>query len=187
MGHVGVVSISGSNVVSVVRHGSTWSTAAVVAPLSSLQFYTGTGRDNRIYASDSAGHATVVGWGNNQLTSLVAVDGDLTTNTWGRVTVISGQDQFPNYFYFAMSNTGAAIAFWSISPFDGSGNTFWRAATRTRAGVPWNAPATAGKSYNGGGTPDGVAINDAGQAVVVFHGLSSDFLTYILFTNTYQP
>ena len=187
VGDLGVVSIRAGNVVSVVRHGSTWTGAAVVAPLSSLEFYTGTGRDNRIYASDSSGHATIVSWGNPQLTNLVAVDGSLVTNTWGSVTTISGSDQFPGYFDFAMSSSGAAIAFYWVNPNDGSGNTIWRAATRPGAGKPWNAPSTAGVTFDAGGTPEGVAINSAGQAAVVFHGYSADFLTYILYTNTFKP
>jgi hypothetical protein len=188
VGDIGVAAISGTNVVSIVRHGTTWNkTPVVVALLSSLEFYTGTGRDNRVFASDSAGHATIVSWGNAQLSNLVAVDGNLTTNTWGQTTVISGPDQNPNYFYFTMSSSGASIAFWSITPFNGSGNTLWRAATRPGAGKAWNPVATAGTSFDGGGTPEGVAINSAGQAAVVFHGYSSDFLTFILYTNTYQP
>jgi len=126
-----------------------------------------------------------VSW-NTGLTSLVSVDGNLTTNTWGKVTTISGPDQDPNYFDFAMSETGTAIAFWSIQPI-GSSNTIWRAATRKGPGVAWNAPATVGTSFDGGGVPESVAVNASGQAVVVYHGYSSDFLTYIEYTNTYQP
>jgi hypothetical protein len=185
VGDLGLVSLSGGNVVSLVRHGTSWTAPAVIASASVLQFYTGTGRDNRIYGTDSAGHATIVGWGNPQLTNLVAIDGNLATNTWGKLTVISGPDQNPNYFDFAMSGTGTAIAFWSVA---GTGsNTTWRAATRSGPGVPWNAPATAGTSFDGGGVPEGVAINGAGRAAVVFHGYSSDFLTYIEYTSTYQP
>jgi len=170
VGDIGVAAISGTNVVSIVRHGTTWNkTPAVVAPLSSLEFYTGTGRDNRVFASDSTGHATIVSWGNAQLSNLVAVEGNLSNNTWGKTTVISGPDQNPNYFYFTMSSSGASIAFWSITPFNGSGNTLWRAATRPRAGQAWNPVATAGTSFDGGGTPESVAINSAGQAAVVFH------------------
>jgi hypothetical protein len=126
-------------------------------------------------------------WGNDQLTDLVAVDGNLTTNTWGNVAIISGKDQYPGYFDFTMSSSGTAIVFWWINPKNGGGNTIWRAATRPGAGMPWNAPATVGTTFDAGGTPEGVAINGAGQAAVVFHGYSSDFLTYILYTNTYQP
>jgi hypothetical protein len=185
VGDLGIISISAGNLVSLVRHGTFWTAPAVVAPTSSVGFYTGTGRDNRVYAGDYAGHATLVSW-NTALSSLVAVDGNLTTNTWGKVTTISGPDQFPNYFDFAMSETGTAIAFWSIDP-SGSGNTTWRAATRKGPGVAWNAPATVGTSLEGGGVPESAAVNGAGQAVVVFHGYSSDFLTYIEYTNTYQP
>jgi hypothetical protein len=186
VGDLGVISISGANLVSLVRHGgSVWTSPSVVASTSAVGFYTGTGRDNRVYASDFAGHATLVSW-NTALSSLVAVDGNLTNNTWGKVTTISGADQFPNYFDFAMSETGTAIAFWSISPVSG-GNTIWRAATRKGPGIAWNAPATVGTSFQGGGVPESVAVNGVGQAVVVYHGYSSDFLTYIEYTNSYQP
>ncbi len=181
---LGVICISGTNIVSLVRQGSVWTAPAVVASTSAVSFYTGTGRDNRVYASDINGHATLVSWGPG-LYTLVAVDGNLTTNTWGKMTTISGSDQSPNYFDFAMSSTGAAIAFWSIPGTNG--NTLWRAATRSGSGVPWNAPATAGTSFDGGGVPEGVAVDGAGQAAVVFHGYSSDYLTYIEYTNTYQP
>jgi hypothetical protein len=187
VGDLGVLSLSGGNLVSLVRHGSSWTGPAIVASTSTFQFYTGTGRDNRVFASDSAGHATVVGWGDIHLSTLAAVDGNLTTNTWGTAKTISGSDQFPGYFDFTMSSSGAAIAFYWVNPNDGSGNTIWRAATRAGAGKPWSSPATAGTSFDAGGTPEGVAINGAGQAVVVFHGYSSDFLTYIEYTNTYQP
>ena len=183
-GDLGLVALSGANIVSRVRHGSSWTSTAVVASTSAVGYYTGTGHDNRVYASDSAGHATLVSW-NTGLTSIVAVDGNLTTNTWGAVTPISGSDQFPNYFDYAKSSTGTAIVFWSIAGT--GGNTIWRAATRSGPGVAWNAPATAGTSYEGGGVPDSVAINGAGEAAVVFHGYSSDFLTFIQYTNTYHP
>jgi len=186
VGDLGLVSISGGNIVSLVRHGTSWTAPAVVASTSALTgLSSGSALQNRVYASDSAGHATVVGWGNAQLTDLVAVDGNLSTNTWGKPAVISGSDQFPNYFDFAMSSSGTAIAFWSV--VGNGGNTTWRAATRNGSGVPWNAPATAGTSFDGGGVPEGVAVNTAGQAAVVFHGYSSDFLTYIEYTNTYHP
>jgi len=185
VGDLGVVSLSGGNVVSVVSHGGSWTAPAVVASNSVVGFYSGTGRDNRIFKSDFSGHATYVSWSNPYLASLVAIDGNLSTNTWGKVTTISGADQSPNYFDFAMSESGTAIVFWSIAP-NGS-NTTWRAATRKGPTVGWNPPATVGTSFEGGGTPESVAVNAAGQAAVVFHGYSSDFLTYILYTNVYQP
>ena len=182
---LGVIALSGANIVSLVRHGSAWTAPAVVASTSAVSFYTGTGRDNRVFASDFNGHATLVSWGPG-LFSLVAVDGNLTTNTWGKVTTISGSDQNPGYFDYAMSESGTAIVFWWISAGTG-GTTTWRAATRSGPGVAWNAPATVGTSFDAGGNPESVAVNSAGQAAVVFHGYSSDFLTYIEYTNTYQP
>jgi len=184
LGDLGAVSIVSGNLVSLARNAGAWTTA-VIAPLTTLGYYTGTGHDNRVYASDASGHATFVGW-DPGLTNLLAVDGNLATNSWSTPNVISGSDQDPGYFYFTMSSSGAAIAFWPILPISG-GETTWRAATRPASGKPWNAPTTAGTSYEGGGNPDSVAINAAGQAAVVFHGYSSDFLAYILYTNTYRP
>jgi hypothetical protein len=187
MADLGLIALQAGNVVSKVRHGSAWSSTVIVVSDSGFQFYTGTGRDNRIYFSDTAGHATLVGWGDIHLETLAAIDGNLTTNTWGSPTTISGSDQFPGYFDFAMSSSGAAIAFYPLLNFDGAGNTEWRAATRAGAGKSWNAPATTGKSFEGSGTPDGIAVDSAGQAAVLFHGYSSDYLTNILYTNTYKP
>ena len=185
LGDWGVISVSGSNLVSRVRHGSLWSAPAVVASTSAVGFYTGTGRDNRVYASDSSGHATLVSW-NTGLTSLVAVDGNLATNTWGAVTKISGSDQNPGYFAYAMSSTGTAVAFWPVIPLNG-GNTLWRATTRSGPGVAWSAPVTVGTSFQGGGVPESATVNGAGQAAVVFHGYSADYLTYIEYSSFFQP
>jgi hypothetical protein len=186
LGDLGVLSLRNGFIVSVVRHGGAWGGPVNVVSTTTFQYYAGTGRDNRTFASDSAGHATIVGWGNPQLNNLAAIDGNLTTNTWGSATIISGSDQQPGYFDFAMSSSGAAIAFYPVLPVSGS-TTTWRAITRPGAGKPWNAPATAGTSFDAGGTPDGIAVNAAGQAAVVFHGYASDFTTNILFTNTYKP
>jgi len=186
VGDLGVIALQAGNVVSKVRHGSAWSSTAIVVSASGFQFYTGTGRDNRIFYSDSAGHATLVGWGDIHLQTLAGIDGNLTNNTWGAPATITGADQFPNYFDFAESSSGASIVFYSLVDLTGTGNTVWRAVTRA-GGKPWNAPATAGHSFEGGGTPPGVAINAAGQAAVVFQGLTSNYLTNVLYTNTYKP
>jgi hypothetical protein len=186
LGNLGLIALRAGNVVSVVRHGSTtWSSVVTVVSTSGFQFYSGTGRDNRIFASDSSGHATLVGWGDIHLSTLAAIDGNLTNNTWGAPATISGSDPDPGYFDFAMSSSGAAIVFYPL-PLQTS-NTPWRAITRGGPGQPWNAPATAGTTFDAGGNPDGVAINAAGQAAVVFHGYTSDFTTQILYTNTYKP
>ena len=185
VGDLGLIALQAGNVVSVVRHGSTWRSVVTVVSDSTFQFYTGTGRDNRIFGSDSAGHATLVGWGDIHLQTLAAIDGNLTTNTWGAPATISGSDQFPGYFDFAMSSSGAAIVFYPLTLQ--TGNTPWHAITRPGAGKPWNAPATAGTSFDAGGTPESVVINAAGQAAVVFHGESSDYTTQLLYTNTYKP
>jgi len=184
-GDLGVASIQNGNIVSVVRHNGTWGSAAVVAPLTSLG-YSASNTDNRIFHSDSSGHATIVGFGNQQVTNIAAVDGNLATNTWGTPAIISGADQYPNYFDFAESSSGTAIVFYALVNLSGS-TTTWRAITRKGAGQAWNGPATAGTSFDAGGQPDSAAVNSAGRAAVVFHGYSSDFLNNILYTNTFQP
>ena len=40
--------------------------------------------------------------------AVVAIDGNLATNTWGSPSTISGSDQYPGYFDFQMSSSGAA-------------------------------------------------------------------------------
>src|ERR1700690_733 len=175
LGDLGAIGLQGGNIVSIVRHGSVWSGPAVIASDTAVLFNTGTGRDNRTFHCDVNGHATLVSWGPG-LYTLVAVDGNLTTNTWGKVTTISGSDQNPGYFHYAMSSSGASIVFWWTMDFTTS-TTTWRAATRSGPGVAWNAPATVGTSFDAGGTPESVAINSAGEAAVIFHGYSSDFLT----------
>jgi hypothetical protein len=184
VGDLGVLSIRAGYIVSVVRHGTTWSAPVNVVSTSTFQYYTGTGRDNRIFASDSAGHATIVGWGNPQLSNLAEIDGNLTTNTWGSATTISGSDQQPGYFDFAMSSSGAAIAFYPLLLQNGT--TTWRAITRPGAGKPWNEAATAGSAFEGGGNADGVAVDSAGPDAVVFHD-TVRLHTNILYTNTYKP
>jgi hypothetical protein len=184
-GNLGVIALQAGNVVSIVRHSGSWSSIVIVTSASSFQFYTGTGHENRIYYSDTAGHATLVGWGDIHLQTLAAIDGNLGSNSWGSPATISGGDQFPGYFDFAMSSTGAAIVFYPLP--NQTSPTPWRAITRPGAGQSWNAPATAGTSFDAGGNPDGVSINAAGQAAVVFHGESSDFTYNILYTNTYKP
>src|ERR1700690_738252 len=171
---LGAIGLQGGNIVSIVTHGSVWSGPAGIASDTAVLFNTGTGRDNRTFHCDVNGHATLVSWGPGPYT-LEAVAGNLPTHTWGKVTTISGSDQNPGYFHYAMSSSGAAIVFWWT--IDLNDNTTWRAATRSGPGVAWNAPATAGTSYDAGGQPESVAINSAGQAAVIFHGYSPDFLT----------
>jgi hypothetical protein len=128
VGDLGVISEQNGNVVSTVRHGTTWAGTVVVITNPGMGFNTGTGHDNRIFGSDSTGHATLVGWTDDHLIALGAIDGNLTTNTWGAMTTISGADQSPGYFDFAMSSSGAAIVFYPL--LLQSGTTEWRAITR---------------------------------------------------------
>jgi len=185
LGDIGLLSLSGGNVVSLVNHGgANWGSPVIVASNSVIGFYPGAGYDNRSYKADLAGHAIFAGFGSS---NLLAVDGNLTNNTWGTPTNISGSDQSPGYFDLAMSSLGSAIVVWEDTA-PGNGSTYlWRAATRKGPTAAWDAPHTAGQGFAFVGPPDGVAINDAGQAVITFGGYTSDYLTRILYSNVYQP
>jgi len=187
-GNLGVISLSAGNVVSLVRHhNGVWTSPVIVASGSSLgldmSHQPNEPADNRCFASDAVGHATVVGWGNVQATNLVAVDGNLQTNTWSAIKVITGSDQFPNYFRLAVSSAGQAVVAY---PLVLDSNTI-RAVVRPGAGQPWGAPATVGSANDAGGLPITLTINSAGQAAIAFTAYTSDFTSFINYVNTYQP
>lgn len=187
-GNLGVVSINGGHVVSLVRHHTgAWTSPAVVASTSALgmdlSHTPNEPADNRSFGSDAAGHATVVGWGNVQLTNLVAVDGNLQTNTWGAVNVITRSDQQPNYFRLAVSSAGQAIVAY---PLVLDQNTI-RAVVRPGPGLAWGAPATVGTGNDVSALGITVGINSAGQAAVAFSAYTSDFTSFINYVNTFKP
>ena len=187
-GNIGMIALNGGNVVSLVRHSNhVWTSSVVVASTSSLgldlSHQPNEPADNRCFASDSAGDATVVGWGNVQNTNLVAVNGNLQTNTWGAVTVITGSDQDPNYYRLAVSSAGQAIVAY---PLVLDQNTT-RAVVRPAPTSAWGAPATVGVANDSSGLPITVAINSSGQAAVAFSAYTSDFTSFINYVNTYIP
>jgi hypothetical protein len=184
LGNLGLATTSSGNVVSLVRHAGTWSGAVTLAPLTSIGF-SATTTYNRIFGCDTGGHATFVGW-NSTLSCIMAVDGNLATNTWGGVTCVSGSDPLMYYFDFGMSKGGPEIMFWSTDDVN-TGNAIWSAIVRPSATAPWPAPLTVGTTFEGGGQPDNVAINARGEAAVLFHGTTSDYLKNVLYTNTYHP
>jgi hypothetical protein len=186
--NIGVISINGGNVVSLVRHSNgAWTSPVTVASASSLlldlSHQPNEPADNRCFGSDAAGHATVVGWGNNQSTNLVAVSGNLQTNTWGALSVITGSDQFPNYFRLAVSSAGQAIVAY---PLQLDQNTV-RAVVRPGPTSAWGAPATVGVANDISALPITVAINGSGQAAVAFSAYTSDFTSFINYVNTFVP
>ena len=186
--NIGLISINGGNVVSLVRHSNgVWTSPVTVAPTSSLgldlSHQPNEPADNRCFGSDAAGDATVVGWGNNQSTNLVAVNGNLQTNTWGAVNMITGSDQFPNYFRLAVSSAGQAIVAY---PLQLDQNTI-RAVVRPGPGSAWGAPATVGSANDVSALALTVAINSSGQAAVAFSAYTSDFTSFINYVNTYVP
>jgi hypothetical protein len=184
LGNLGLATTSSGNVASLVRHAGTWTGAVTVAPLTSIGFSAQT-TYNRIFGCDTNGHATFVGW-NSTLSCIMAVDGNLVTNTWGAVACVSGSDPLMYYFDFGMSKGGPEIMFWSTDDVN-TGNAIWSAIVRPSATAAWPAPLTLGTTFEGGGQPDNVAINAQGEAAVLFHGLTSDYLKNVLYTNTYHP
>jgi hypothetical protein len=184
LGDLGLATTSSGNIVSLVRHAGTWSSAVTVAPLTSIGF-SNTTLYNRIFGCDTNGHATFVGW-NSTLSCIMAVDGNLVTNTWGSVACVSGADPLMYYFDFGMSKGGPEIMFWSTDDIN-TGNAIWSAIVRPSASAPWPAPLDVGTTFEGGGQPDSVAVNAQGEAAVLFHGQTSDFLKQVFYTNTYHP
>lgn len=186
--NIGLISMNGGNVVSLVRHSNgVWTSPVTVASTASLlldlSHQPNEPADNRCFASDSAGDATIVGWGNNQSTDLVAVNGNLQTNTWRASSVITGSDQFPNYYRLAVSSAGQAIVAY---PLQLDQNTT-RAVVRPGPSSAWGAPATVGVANDSNGLPITVTINSSGQAAVAFTGYTSDFTSFINYVNTYVP
>jgi hypothetical protein len=186
--NIGLISINGGNVVSLVRHSSgAWTSAVTVASASSLlldlSHQPNEPADNRCFGSDAAGHATVVGWGNNQSTNLVAVNGNLQTNTWGASSVITGSDQFPNYYRLAVSSAGQAVVAYALQLDQ---NTI-RAEVRPGSTSAWGAPATVGSGNDVSALAITVGINSSGQAAVAFSAYTSDFTSFINYVNTFVP
>jgi hypothetical protein len=186
--NIGLISISAGNVVSLVRHSNgVWTSPVTIASTSSLgldlSHTPNEPADNRTFACDAAGHATVVGWGNVQNSNLVAVDGNLQTNTWGAVTVISGSDQNPGYFRLAVSSAGPAIVAYPLT----LSSNITRAVVRPGPTSAWGAPATVGNANDSAALPLTVAINNAGQAAVAFSAYTADFTSFINYVNTYVP
>ena len=186
--NIGVISISGGNVVSLVRHSNgVWTSPVTVASTSALGIITSHApnepNDNRNYRSDSAGHAMLVGFGNVQNSNLAEVDGNLGTNTWGAVTVITGSDQNPGNYRLAVSSAGQAIVAYplTLSP------NITRAVVRPGPTSAWGAPATVGNANDSAALPLTVAINSSGQAAVAFSAYTSDFTSFIDYVNTYIP
>jgi len=186
--NIGVISISGSNVVSLVRHSNgVWTSPVTVASTSALgldlSHTPNEPADNRSFACDAAGDATVVGWGNVQDTNLVAVNGNLQTNTWGAVNVITGSDPYPGYFRLAVSSAGQAIVAYPLT----LSTNITRAVVRPGPTSAWGAPATVGNANDSEALPITVAINSSGQAAVAFSAYTSDFTSFINYVNTYVP
>ena len=173
---------------SLVRHSSgVWTSPVTVASSSSLlldlSHQPNEPADNRCFGSDSAGDATVVGWGNNQTTNLVAVSGNLQTNTWGAVKVIAGSDQSPNYYRLAVSSAGQAIVAYALQLDQ---NTI-RGIVRPGPTSAWGSPATVGTGNDVSALAITVGINSAGPAAVAFSAYTSDFTSFINYVNTFVP
>ena len=97
--------------------------------------------------------------------------------------MITGSDQFPNYFRLAVSSAGQAIVAY---PLQLDQNTT-RAVVRPGPTSSWGAPATVGVANDSSGLPITVAINSSGQAAVAFSAYTSDFTSFINYVNTYVP
>src|SRR5882762_739027 len=61
-GDLGLATTSGGNLVSLVRHDTSWTGPVVIASSSAITFSSGVITQNRVFVSGSAGHATFVGF-----------------------------------------------------------------------------------------------------------------------------
>ncbi len=151
------------SMVSIVQAGpgARWSRPATV--------FTSKGFKEPGFSSDATGNATVAwldfnGPGPEQV---YAVTGSIVTNTWNTPVGVSGTDTSLNRLVFASSSSGAAVLSWTGA--DPNTNIFSiRASARPSTLSPWTAPQSISPSNVQLGAPEAAAVNDAGNATVIF-------------------
>lgn len=128
-------------------------------------------------ASDATGQVTflyeVIGFGTSQA---AAVNTTISSNTWSSPVVVSGSDTSVGSVFFAVAPSGAAVAVWLQStPATIGRSDEIHAATRASATAAWSSPLTVVTTSGPGNSslgidPEGVGVNSAGDAVVVYAG-----------------
>jgi hypothetical protein len=155
--------------------GGAWSTFNIVAAPQGLAITTG-------LASDDAGQVMLVyefiGFSTSQV---FAVNGSIGNNAWSPPAVISGGDTNVGQIYFAISPGGAAAAIWLNS----SGTAAVRAIVRATGTGTWSSPVTVSVPGNEI-SPEAVAVNSSGSAIVVYSGYDANNVHTEYATN-YRP
>jgi hypothetical protein len=148
-------------------------TAAAVAFTDYVQNYLGLAPEMRL---DGSGHATVVLGvlglpSNNNLPggnySIAAVEGDVASNSWSPLQVISGADDAGG-FVFELNSAGVAVVAYQNNYYVQLPPSV-RAVARTASGATWSAPVTIDNSFPTY-APIVADINPSGQAVIGYTG-----------------
>jgi hypothetical protein len=132
-------------------------------------------------ASDAAGHVTFLYEviANNNTSQVQAVNSSTSSNTWSSPVVVSGSDTGAAEVFLALAPSGTAVAVWlqHTSATIGRADEI-HAATRSSATAAWSSPLTVVTTSGLGNSslgldPEGVGVNSAGDAVVVYAGNDS--------------
>lgn len=133
-------------------------------------------------ASDDSGQVMLVYESINYPTSQAfSINGSIADNTWSPPVVVSGTDTSVGQVSFSQAPNGASVAVWLSS----SGTPAILAATRATSTADWSAPV----SISGPGSyisPEAVAVEASGNAVVIYSGYDAAFVHTEYATN-YKP
>lgn len=121
-------------------------------------------------ASDNAGNVTMVyefiGFSTSQA---LAVSGSISSNTWSPPMILSGGEGSLGQIYFALAQSGAALAVWVT----GSATPQVKAVVRATATGTWGSPITVSRPGDTEIGPEAAAVNSAGNAIVIYSGYNA--------------
>lgn len=103
---------------------------------------------------------------------VMAKVGSLVTGLWAPAVSVSRDDLSVGQAVLGGSASGAAVLAWTSGDANFSNNVV-RVAVRASATAPWRRPRTVSAAEDKQPVPEAVAVNPAGQAVVVFSSLDS--------------
>lgn len=186
--HLGFVAVDAAGHAGMLMGASTTNFTAVSQPArgqawtAPVPVYAGTNPYAIAFGADTAGNATFV---LEELTAstVVAVGGNIVSNTWSPAAVISGKDPSPNQIIVGTGANGAAVVVWAAGNPSYSNNAI-RAAVRAAPAAAWSAPVTLGKTSLGG--PESVAVSANGAAIVTYASFTTG-LKHTEYAANYKP
>jgi hypothetical protein len=164
------------------RYGARWGNAATAYTASSSALLSGANITNN-------GKITVAALDLGATeTTVVTVDGNVTTNTWNPATYLSSPSGDPSGVVavasFGGNTNGAAAVEW------GDGDGTMRAAARPSIAVPWgatqtiNGPVPCGNLGPTCSGPLAASVNTRGHAVVIFATSNADFTSFDIWASS---